>query len=213
MEDQVNRLRQQIEATERQLRDLKIQLQKAEQDVEASRRGEEDECDHVRCDRMHGNSKLATMTDQQSSGNGWPLRGTEYQRYGRQMIMPEIGLPGQVQLKNSKVLIVGVGGLGCPAATYLAGAGVGVIGLMDGDTVETSNLHRQIAHSTRTVGMSKVNSAYEYLHSYVASLKVLKFSLSNYFLSVSTLKSNTYNTNFTSRPSRQSPSSNNMTCS
>lgn len=66
---------------------------------------------------------------------------------------------GQLNLRKSKVLIVGMGGLGCPAAAYLAGAGVGTLGLVDGDTVEESNLHRQILHSTARVGMTKVESA------------------------------------------------------
>lgn len=66
---------------------------------------------------------------------------------------------GQLRLKKASVLIVGAGGLGCPAAMYLAGAGVGTIGLVDGDVVEASNLHRQIAHSTERVGMFKVDSA------------------------------------------------------
>jgi adenylyltransferase/sulfurtransferase len=99
----------------------------------------------------------------------WPLRSEEYKRYGRQMIMPEIGLHGQLRLKKSRVLVVGVGGLGCPAAAYLAGAGVGTLGLMDGDVVEVSNLHRQIAHATTRVGLSKVDSACEYLSAYVAA--------------------------------------------
>lgn len=72
-------------------------------------------------------------------------------------------MPGQLRLKKATVLIVGVGGLGCPAAAYLAGAGVGKLGLIDGDTVETSNLHRQILHSTGRVGMLKVDSAIDYL--------------------------------------------------
>ena len=65
------------------------------------------------------------------------------------------------------MLIVGAGGLGCPAAAYIAGAGVGTIGIVDGDTVETSNLHRQILHSTSKVGMKKVDSAIEFLTSYI----------------------------------------------
>ncbi len=66
---------------------------------------------------------------------------------------------GQICLRDQSVLVVGIGGLGCPAATYLAGAGVSTIGLIDGDIVEVSNLHRQILHSTRTVGQLKVDSA------------------------------------------------------
>lgn len=97
----------------------------------------------------------------------WPLSAQEFKRYGRQLIMPEIGLPGQLKLKEAKVLIVGAGGLGCPAAAYLAGVGVGTLGLVDGDTVEESNLHRQVAHSTARVGMKKVESAIEYLRAYV----------------------------------------------
>lgn len=63
-------------------------------------------------------------------------------------------------------MIVGLGGLGCPAAAYLAGAGVGMIGLMDGDIVEMSNLHRQILHSTETLGMEKMDSALLFLRRY-----------------------------------------------
>ena len=87
------------------------------------------------------------------------LSSDEYKRYGRQMILPGFGIESQLRLRNSSVLIVGLGGLGCPAAAYIAGAGVGKLGLIDGDEVETSNLHRQIAHSTSKVGESKVWSA------------------------------------------------------
>lgn len=70
---------------------------------------------------------------------------------------------GQLKLKNARVLIVGLGGLGCPAAMYLAGAGVGELGLVDGDTVELSNLHRQVLHASDTVGWQKTSSAVRFL--------------------------------------------------
>mgnify|MGYP000701502459 CR=1 FL=1 len=75
--------------------------------------------------------------------------------------MKEVGLEGQKKLKGAKVLIVGAGGLGSPAALYLAGAGIGVIGLVDADTVDESNLHRQIIHTESRVGMNKTQSAKE----------------------------------------------------
>lgn len=81
--------------------------------------------------------------------------------------MPEIGLQGQLRLKAAKALIIGVGGLGCPAALYLAGAGVGTIGLVDGDTVEESNLHRQVLHNEKKTGWAKVDSAMQELKAYV----------------------------------------------
>ncbi|KAK2814657.1 hypothetical protein FQN49_008120 [Arthroderma sp. PD_2] len=93
----------------------------------------------------------------------WPLLQDEYRRYGRQMIVEQVGLTGQLRLRDSAVLVVGAGGLGCPAALYLAGAGVGKLGIIDGDEVEGSNLHRQVLHRTRNTGKYKVDSAIEYL--------------------------------------------------
>ena len=87
------------------------------------------------------------------------LTNEEILRYSRHLIMPEVGMDGQLKLKAAKVLCVGTGGLGAPLAMYLAAAGVGTIGLVDFDTVDASNLQRQIIHSTATVGKFKVDSA------------------------------------------------------
>jgi len=83
------------------------------------------------------------------------------ERYSRQISMKEIGEPGQERLRAARVLVVGVGGLGSVAGFYLAGAGIGKMGIVDGDMVELSNLQRQIAHSTEDVGHPKVDSAAE----------------------------------------------------
>lgn len=80
----------------------------------------------------------------------------ECRRYGRQLILPEVGEQGQMQLKQARVLIVGLGGLGCPAAMYLASAGIGRLGLADGDRVDASNLQRQVLYTTSEVGKAKV---------------------------------------------------------
>jgi adenylyltransferase/sulfurtransferase len=87
------------------------------------------------------------------------LSNDEISRYSRHLILPEVGMEGQQKLKAAKVLCVGTGGLGAPLALYLAAAGVGTLGLVDFDTVDASNLQRQIIHSTKTVGMLKVDSA------------------------------------------------------
>jgi adenylyltransferase/sulfurtransferase len=92
-----------------------------------------------------------------------PLGGDERARYARQIRLPQLGLAGQEGLKGASVLIVGAGGLGSPAATYLAAAGVGRIGIADGDRVDVSNLHRQPLHGTSDVGRPKVESAREAL--------------------------------------------------
>lgn len=80
-------------------------------------------------------------------------------RYSRHIILPEVGGKGQVKISQARVLLVGAGGLGCPVGYYLAAAGVGTLGIIDNDTVEVSNLQRQIAHSVTTIGMPKVDSA------------------------------------------------------
>jgi len=199
-DQQVEALRRQIELAEQQLQELKLQLQQAEHQAQAARQLEESE---IATERSEGTSEAQRQDEDHNpvqnnhpdlTGDGigaqprWPLEGEDYKRYGRQLIMPEIGLQGQLRLKGAKVLLVGMGGLGCPAAAYLAGAGVGTLGLVDGDTVEMSNLHRQMAHSTAKVGMSKVDSAYEYLASYVGITMISTMARSDVLLPpVSTL--------------------------
>jgi molybdopterin/thiamine biosynthesis adenylyltransferase/rhodanese-related sulfurtransferase len=87
------------------------------------------------------------------------LSPEETLRYSRHLILPDIGLAGQERLKAARVLLVGAGGLGSPAALYLAAAGVGTIGLVDWDVVDVTNLQRQIIHSTSGIGRSKLDSA------------------------------------------------------
>jgi molybdopterin/thiamine biosynthesis adenylyltransferase/rhodanese-related sulfurtransferase/molybdopterin converting factor small subunit len=89
--------------------------------------------------------------------------GSELARYSRHLIMPEVGLEGQKALKSASVLIIGAGGLGTPSAMYLAAAGVGRIGIVDFDTIEKSNLHRQVLYSEKDVGRSKAEVAKERL--------------------------------------------------
>ncbi|MGE5762071.1 MAG: molybdopterin-synthase adenylyltransferase MoeB [Gemmatimonadota bacterium] len=88
-----------------------------------------------------------------------PLSHEELIRYSRHLVLPAIGLEGQRRLKAARVLVVGAGGLGSPAALYLAAAGVGTLGLVDWDVVDRSNLQRQILHGTDMVGRSKLDSA------------------------------------------------------
>ncbi len=83
----------------------------------------------------------------------------------RQAILSQVGWEGQEHLKQARVLLIGMGGLGSPTALYLAGAGVGTLGLVDYDRVDLSNLHRQIIHSTSAIGVSKIESAAESIHS------------------------------------------------
>jgi adenylyltransferase/sulfurtransferase len=92
------------------------------------------------------------------------LTNDEIKRYSRHLIMPEVGVDGQRKLKAGKVLCIGAGGLGSPAAMYLAAAGVGTIGVVDFDVVDFSNLQRQIIHGTSDVGRSKLASARDRLH-------------------------------------------------
>src|SRR5271154_5532838 len=89
------------------------------------------------------------------------LSNDEIMRYSRHLIMPEVGMEGQLRLKNASVLLVGAGGLGAPLGLYLAAAGIGRIGLVDFDIVDFTNLQRQVIHGTKDVGKKKLDSAIE----------------------------------------------------
>lgn len=95
--------------------------------------------------------------------SGEPLTDAEIERYRRQLVLREVGFEGQQQLKASRVLVVGAGGVGCPAALYLAAAGVGEIAIADFDSVSLSNLQRQVLFTTADVGRPKVEAAAERL--------------------------------------------------
>jgi len=92
------------------------------------------------------------------------LSKDEILRYSRHLIMPEVGMEGQLKLKRAKVLCVGTGGLGSPLALYLAAAGIGKLGIVDFDVVDFTNLQRQVIHGTNDVGRSKLESARETIH-------------------------------------------------
>lgn len=100
----------------------------------------------------------------------------QLERYSRHILLSEMGEEGQNKLLSSRVLIVGAGGLGSPAALYLAAAGVGTIGIVDDDNVDLTNLQRQIIHSTDNIGMAKTYSAKERIYSLNPEVKVETFN-------------------------------------
>ncbi len=104
------------------------------------------------------------------------LSNDEIARYSRHLLLPEVGMEGQQKLKAAKVLCVGTGGLGSPLAFYLAAAGIGTLGLVDFDVVDSSNLQRQIIHSTKDVGRLKLDSAEEKLKALNPYMKIVKFN-------------------------------------
>src|ERR1700729_3245145 len=113
---------------------------------------------------------------------GWPMESppdltdAQRDRYSRHILLPEVGEVGQARLLKSKVLLLGAGGLGSPAALYLAAAGVGTLGIVDADIVDASNLQRQILHATSRVGMLKVESAAKALSDLNPDVKVVPYA-------------------------------------
>ncbi|TMM16437.1 MAG: molybdopterin-synthase adenylyltransferase MoeB [Actinobacteria bacterium] len=105
------------------------------------------------------------------------LSPEQRERYSRHLLIPEIGADGQQKLLDAKVLLLGAGGLGSPAALYLAAAGVGTLGIVDDDEVDLSNLQRQVIHSTQRIGIPKVDSAEESIHAINPDVNVVKYPL------------------------------------
>ena len=101
----------------------------------------------------------------------------QIERYSRHIILKEVGAKGQKKLLKGKVLIIGAGGLGAPAAMYLAAAGVGTIGIVDADEVDLSNLQRQIIHSTADIGKAKVKSAKETMNAMNPDVEVKTYRM------------------------------------
>ncbi len=101
----------------------------------------------------------------------------DYERFKKQIILKRIGLVGQKKIKSSKVLIIGMGGLGCPLLTYLASSGVGNLGIVDYDKVELSNLNRQILFNTSDIGKFKVNQAKSKINKIYKKIKIKTFRI------------------------------------
>jgi molybdopterin/thiamine biosynthesis adenylyltransferase/rhodanese-related sulfurtransferase len=104
------------------------------------------------------------------------LTQSQVARYSRHLLMPEVGEEGQLKLLAAKVLLIGAGGLGSPTAMYLAAAGVGTLGIVDGDTVDMSNLQRQLLHTEQSVGTSKVESAKKTLQALNSDIEIKTFN-------------------------------------
>jgi molybdopterin/thiamine biosynthesis adenylyltransferase/rhodanese-related sulfurtransferase len=137
----------------------------------------------------HTLKELLGYTDVRSMTGGitlWKDRGykvevpkvltpEQKERYGRHILLPEVGAEGQAKLLDAKVLLLGAGGLGAPTALYLAAAGVGTLGIVDDDDVDLSNLQRQVIHSTKTIGTPKVDSAEQTIKALNPDVEVVKY--------------------------------------
>src|ERR1700727_3538610 len=104
-------------------------------------------------------TQVKPLTESPAAAAAPSLTNEEILRYSRHLIMPEVGMEGQLKLKNSKVLLIGTGGLGAPLGLYLAAAGVGRLGLVDFDVVDFTNLQRQVLFGTTDVGRPKIEAA------------------------------------------------------
>ncbi|XP_076835331.1 adenylyltransferase and sulfurtransferase MOCS3 isoform X2 [Brachyhypopomus gauderio] len=131
MDDGISELKKQLVEKDKEIAALKMKLDQIQED------------------------KVSTLTPLKNTS----LTNDDILRYSRQLLLPDLGVKGQMSLSNTSVLVVGCGGLGCPLAQYLAAAGIGRLGLLDCDEVELSNLHRQVLHTEQTRGLAKALSA------------------------------------------------------
>src|SRR5258708_20635242 len=119
-------------------------------------------------------TKVQPMTGALAA-NATTLSNEEILRYSRHLIMPEVGMEGQVKLKNAKVLLIGTGGLGAPLGLYLAAAGIGRLGLVDFDVVDVTNLQRQVTFGSDDVGKPKTQATRERLSSLNPDIQIKTF--------------------------------------
>jgi adenylyltransferase/sulfurtransferase len=131
--------------------------------------------------RLEGNETISIVPSIAGGSTGVlepetaTLTQDEISRYSRHLILPEVGMEGQLKLKQAKVLLVGAGGLGAPLGLYLSAAGIGRIGLVDFDVVDASNLQRQVIHGTRDIGRKKIDSAAEKMLDINPNIQIDKF--------------------------------------
>jgi molybdopterin/thiamine biosynthesis adenylyltransferase/rhodanese-related sulfurtransferase len=131
-----------------------------------------------------GFTNVASMSggfsEWKQNGHEWKvprtLDGPQLERYSRHVLIPEVGEEGQLKLLDSKILLIGAGGLGSPAGLYLAAAGVGTIGIIDADVVDRSNLQRQVLHAEDRIGMPKVDSAEIAMKAINSDVKIVKYT-------------------------------------
>lgn len=123
--------------------------------------------------RLEGNETISIVPS--IAGGSAALSNEEISRYSRHLILPEVGMDGQLKLKQAKVAMIGAGGLGAPLGLYLAAAGVGRIGLVDFDVVDASNLQRQVIHGTRDIGRKKLDSAADRMRDINPNIQIDKF--------------------------------------
>ncbi|XP_056282535.1 adenylyltransferase and sulfurtransferase MOCS3 [Pseudoliparis swirei] len=138
-----------------EMRCLKARLEEREKEVAALK----NKLARVEKDRASGPELYEEVTPLKPLMAKPALSNEDIMRYSRQLLLPELGVQGQLNLSKTSVLVVGCGGLGCPLAQYLAAAGIGRLGLLDYDEVELSNLHRQVLHGEETQGQAKALSA------------------------------------------------------